>query len=276
MGLASGCSPDISAQSQTRWEQFILGVHRRVEARTRRGPQMRGPAGQWISGPRNRPSPRTFEMDDHRKKIARGNDVPAPRPRLPCAAHCAKVNLDGTRWKTAGPPEKIPGNNAGPISSRKAGGPHDLRNRWTGPWVPCSRLCSILQSLTRRSSRARVLRSSGAPISRATAVQDSHTLGGIISMIFASVLRDAERGPPICAKSARGSRWRTARRRRQDSPCEGGPVSLPSMCQERRSSLSVRCRSFEPPPSSAYSFQSGGRYAWPPRDSARQFPSSPR
>src|SRR5205807_1636880 len=106
--------------------------------------------------------------------------------------------------------------------------PHEnLRNRYTGPWIPCSRLRSILQSLTRRSSRARVLRSSEVPISRATAVQDSHTLSGIISMILASVLRASIRCGSLQARSANLRKISTP-----ELPANGSPtVSGRTTCE---------------------------------------------
>src|ERR1700676_2565039 len=67
--------------------------------------------------------------------------------------------------------------------------------------MPCSRLRSILPSRTRRSSRARVLRSSWAEISRETAVQDNQVLDGIFSMISASVLRALMRCGSLQARS---------------------------------------------------------------------------
>src|SRR5438270_4769709 len=68
--------------------------------------------------------------------------------------------------------------------------------------MPCSRLQSCWRWLARRSRGARVLRSSGVPISRATAVQDSHPRDGIISMILASALRASIRRGSLQARSA--------------------------------------------------------------------------
>jgi hypothetical protein len=56
------------------------------------------------------PLPEPSKWTTTEKKFARGNDVPAPRPRLPCAAHCAKVNLAqmGPKGKQRVPRKKFP------------------------------------------------------------------------------------------------------------------------------------------------------------------------
>ncbi len=93
MGLASGRSPDISAQSQTRWERFIFGgssespssnAARAANARFLLGNGYRDRAtvpllepSKWTTTEKNSREAMTFPL----------------RPRLPCAAHCANVNL---------------------------------------------------------------------------------------------------------------------------------------------------------------------------------------